>query len=281
MLPLPDLTPADQAAPDLTIRMGRVDPPSPQSGIAAGTFWSANGNHLYLHWDDVGTFLVRGGSEIVIDPVPAASQRELGYFLVGPPLAALLHQRGSLVLHASAVTTPCGAVLFMGDSGWGKSSVAAAFYQRGYPVISDDICAIRTTGDESMIFPGFSVLHLWPESAAVLAGGRELMRVHGHSEKRCLPVPHNFSIDPLPLRRIYLLDEAETQGLVAMAAARACVQLIRHTYMYKSFGISEIRSNFHHCAALSDQIPVARLSMSWVLGALPELVDLIETDLDE
>ena len=64
---------------------------------------------------------------------------DIRVFLLGSCLGALLHQRGVLALHASAIETDQGAVLFMGDSGMGKSTTLQAFIKRGYKMLADDI----------------------------------------------------------------------------------------------------------------------------------------------
>jgi serine kinase of HPr protein (carbohydrate metabolism regulator) len=38
------------------------------------------------------------------------------------------------------------AVLVCGGSGAGKSTVAAALVQRGYPLVTDDVCAVSPSG---------------------------------------------------------------------------------------------------------------------------------------
>jgi hypothetical protein len=114
----------------------------------------------------IGTFLVRDGREILVDPDPDAGDALLQLALLGPVLAALLQQRGDLVLHASAVEIDGAAVGFLGGRGAGKSTMAAALLRRGYPLLTDDILAVSLEDGSPRVLPGFPQLKLWPDAVA-------------------------------------------------------------------------------------------------------------------
>jgi hypothetical protein len=128
-IPLPELVPA--AAPfgtepgDAVLRLGPV-PSRPTALDAAGVGFWANGDEACHVSEKVGSFLVRHGREIVIEPAPGVEDRVLRLSLLGPALGLLLHQRGLLVLHASVVTHGGSTVAILGSNGWGKSTIAAA-----------------------------------------------------------------------------------------------------------------------------------------------------------
>jgi hypothetical protein len=103
----------------------------------------------------MGTILVRKGREIIVDPIPGLEDKVLRLFVLGPALAVLLHQRGRLVLHASAAAIAGEVVAFMGRSGWGKSTAAAALYTRGHSIVADDVTAVQVNTDTGfpVVFP--------------------------------------------------------------------------------------------------------------------------------
>ena len=121
--------------------------------------------------------------------------------------AALLHQRELLVLHASAIATVRGAVILIGKTATGKSSLAAAFYQRGCAVLTDEICAFSPQpGGELYVLPGFPTLYLWANELKHLGiQASSLQRARPQLEKYALPVPQGFRRDPLPIYSSYLL----------------------------------------------------------------------------
>src|SRR5690606_97236 len=106
---------------------------------------------LLLQVDGVARYLVSGGRRITIDRDPAVEDDDVRLFLLGSVFGAMLHQRGDLVLHGSAIEWEGAAVVFMGFSGVGKSTTASAFRQRGHAVLTDDLCVVRPGADGRML----------------------------------------------------------------------------------------------------------------------------------
>ena len=71
---------------------------------------------------------MRGGQEVIVEPSPDADERAVRLCLLGPIVALIPHQRGRLILHASAVAVGGDAIAFLGGQGWGKSTIAAALH---------------------------------------------------------------------------------------------------------------------------------------------------------
>ena len=111
---------------------------------------------------EAGRYAVRGGCEIFYDPAEGASARNVRLYLLGSAFGALLHQRGILPLHANAVALDGQVHAFLGHPGAGKATLAAAFHDRGYRLLSDDVCAVRLDAqDRPWVEPGMPRLRLW------------------------------------------------------------------------------------------------------------------------
>lgn len=279
VLPLPELV-AGGAGRDVVVRWGIVDR-IPSDVIATGECFHTSSDEAYLFWRDVGRLLVREGREIIADPAPWAERGVLRLFILGPALAVLLHQRGRLVLHASAVAVDGGAVVFLGGPGWGKSTLAAALFARGHGILADDVTAVDADASSPTVFPGFPQLKLWPEAAAALGDGPEtLPRIHPMLEKRARPAGRGFPEAPLPLKRIYVLARGPAHVLELLRPQEALVELVRHSYCARLLNGRDARRHFLHCASLANRVPVCRLKGERSLSALPNLAQLVEEDLD-
>ena len=276
-LPLPELT-AGEAAADVHVSLGRVA--RPPSEVANGYF-HATAREARLFWEGVGTFLVRGGRKIVVDPAPAVEERVLRLFILGPALAMLLHQRGLLVLHASAVAIDGTAVAFLGGSGWGKSTTAAALHARGHGIVADDVTAVRLDTGRPTVSHGFPQLKLWPEAVVSSLGDdlEALPRLHPDLEKRARRVAHWFPSASLPLRRIYVLADGESQGSEPLRPQEALVELVRHSYVSRLLQEAEASTHFLQCASVVKTVPICSLRRPRFLPALSDLARLVEEDL--
>jgi hypothetical protein len=274
---LPELLPADGDA-DVAVRLGsrRALPVSHEEGLVRATDEEAT-----ISFNDVGSFSIREGREIVIDPVPGVSDRLLRLVLLGPCIGAVLYQRGWLPLHASAVTAVGGAIAFMAERGFGKSTTAAAMHAHGYSLIADDITATRFDDTRlPIVVPGYPQFKLWPDAAAYLGDAPEtLPRLNPDLEKRGRRVNAAFAAAPLPLKRIYVLDRGESLELEAYSPQKAFSELLRHTYGRELFQAVRTSSHFLQCTQIVKSVPMRGLKRPYSLAGLPEVVRTIEEDL--
>lgn len=279
VLPIPELI-AGETRTDVIISLGSVDRP-PSEAATRGSRFHAIGGEVRLFYDKVGTFLVREGHEIVAQPLPGVEEQVLRLFILGPAFAVLLHQRGRLVLHASAVAVDSGAVVFLGGPGWGKSTMAAALYARGHGIVADDVVAVDLNGAKGpLVFPAFPQLKLWPEATVSLGDVSEtLPRLHPRLEKRACAVTRRFSQAPLPLSHIYVLEEGTDHLIEPIGNQDALVELVRHSYAVRLLQPVNASLHFLQCANLANRLHVRRLKRPRSLPALPALARLVEEDL--
>jgi hypothetical protein len=264
-LPSPELV-AGERENEINIHYGRVDSLSSETLEKGWGHFSPAPQEDCLFWQGVGSFLVRGGTDVVIDPSPLVDEKTLGRFVLGPVLAVLLRQRGYLLLHASAVAVAEKAVLFAGSSGWGKSTMAAALHAREHSLVSDDMAVLRVEEDPPVVFPSFPQLKLWPEVLLSLGEDPEkLPRWNPDLEKRVRSACQELSSTPLPVERIYVLDEGKATELLPLSPQEAFVKLVRHTYgsdygMQTAMGVGSA-SHFAKCTSLVDRATVYGLRM--------------------
>lgn len=171
--------------PELTCAVGPAHVKIEFRKIAAGfdspktasVRFKANPQQLLLEVDGVARFLIQNGSEIVIDRIEGASDECVRLFLLGSAFGALLHQRGTLVLHGSAIAVGQECVMFIGYSGAGKSTLAAALRSRGHGCLSDDLCAIELNENGvPHVLPAYPQAKLWLDSLDQLNVDYESLR---------------------------------------------------------------------------------------------------------
>jgi len=280
-LPLPGLLIGNCPA-QVEIRLGKLSPPPAEK--VEGCYFYAHATVAYLYWHDVGAILVREGREIILDLGPGAVEQEVNLAILGPAMAILLHQRGLMPLHASAVAIGGEGVAFIGESGLGKSSLAAACYGQGYRLVTDDLLAVEldNPGAVPLVFPGFAQIRLAPKATFLLNETPDILNF-GHPQKNKLACRANrgFINQPLPLRRIYVLSPGRDQGIGPLALQEAFIALVGNTYRLSLVHPFYGSTNLINCASLSKRVPIRRLFVKRSLNALLKLVHLIEEDLND
>ena len=130
-------------------------------------------------------------------------------------LPRVLSQRDGVVLHGSALVIGGGGVVFMGDSGQGKSTLAVSLSRKGFPMLTDDGLYV-TQKDQLLCYPSYPGVRLWAESVSELYQGNSALPFVAHySDKQRLDATQGalpFATSPVPLRAIYLLVPEPTQN---------------------------------------------------------------------
>jgi hypothetical protein len=243
-----------------------------------GARFAPPGGGIGFYWPRIGALVVREGMEILVDPDPGADEAALRPLLLGPAMAVLLHQRGRLILHASAVRMPGGAVAFAGDSGGGKSTTAAALHARGLDLVTDDLLVLDPDAAGGVVvYPGFPVLRLWPEAAAAVTLGEGAGVPPGSgSAKLAWPARPAATGAPLPLARAYVLRQGALTAVEKLPAQTALLELLRHAYCASLVDDSRLPAHFLQCARVVRQVPVYRLARPRSLAALTAVVALVQ-----
>ncbi|MFH1130365.1 MAG: hypothetical protein V1754_03460 [Pseudomonadota bacterium] len=275
---LPELI-EGQAPTELTIRRGKVlNPPD----VADGEFWGirCDDDRVILFSKQVGAFEIRNGQEIVIDPIPGLPDELLRFYLLTQPIVSVLHQRGFLLLHASAVSIDGKAAVFVGRKRCGKSTIAALLCERGHDLLCDDIAAVLCESPIPMLVPGFPQLKLWPDTVVSLGETpEEFHRLHPGFEKRARPVFQKFSYEAVPIGCIYVLEQGDGQKIGVLNSRETCMMLVRHSRALHQ--VARTREEPRHLfkfADLSERVLARKLVSPHSLKDLPSFVDFIERD---
>jgi len=277
---LPEL-PFGEGPPDISIRDGAVPTRLADAG-KIGICYQVGPNRVLITIDGLGRFLISGGDEVLVERDPSVEEGVLRVFLLGPVLGALLHQRGLLVLHGSAIVVDEGCVALLGVTGSGKSTVAAAFRNLGYRIMADDILAVSTSGGRFTVYPGYPALALWSDVIRKLGKAPDsLERVRPELEKYRLPLGEGFYAKPLPLYRLYVLTFGHRgkPRLIGLKPPANLNRLKRHIYHLEfREGLGTTGCCFKQCKAVADHVPVSLAIYPRRPFLLDESVYLLEED---
>lgn len=264
---------------DVIVRLAPVDGPMPPADQLRLVHFDVQS--LYFAWNGFGRIRVTGGRLIEVDPLPGVEPLLPALFVLGPVMAALLHARGYLVLHGSAIEiAPGRAILCVGDNGQGKSTLAGAFLTAGHAVLADDVIAIPPAlhTQPFRVQPAFPAIKLSHEAIAAFAPlPGEVMPAVPAGAAKCRVRLREQPRAPMDIAHVCVVERAVGTALGPLEPAARLTALLRHAYILK-FGADVLsgergRAHFTRCAALANAVPVSRLA---VPGRLDQLGDAVE-----
>lgn len=225
------------------------------------------GSTYWLRVPDLGSYLLQlDPPRILISPDAASlDPATLEHQLVDQILPRLLAQLGELLVHASALTINGRNALFLGPSGWGKSTLAGLLQRRGHTVLSDDCVQVNPEGERFNAIPTYPSLRLFPDSLdAVFPDLVETTPVANYTEKRRVPMPPPTDVvGGVPIEVLYLLgDPAKADGSIRISPLRPaeiCLSLIRHSFRLDlSDRVATVR-HLDRCSAIARAVPAFRI----------------------
>jgi hypothetical protein len=246
-----------------------------------------DGRHFLLRYGDGTEFVVnRPGTEVWATWPDPLTVEDTATYLLGPVFGFVLRLRGTTCLHASAVAVGGRAVALVGPPGAGKSTTAAAFARRGYPLLADDVAALEDLGTSFRVQPANPRIRLWAASVAALYGAPEaLPLLTPNWEKRYLDVGEHgypFQQGPLPLAAVYLLDyrraESHTPRVEAVSPPEGLMALTANTYTNYLLDKAMRAREFDLLGRLIARVPLRRAIPHTDPDRLSRLCDVILED---
>jgi predicted ATPase len=199
-------------------------------------------------------------------------------------MGALAHQRGLLTLHASAVEVDGRCVLFAGESGSGKSTITAAFHDRGYRIVTDDISVVRFKEDGNpVVNAGHRRVKLWVdvlEHVGESLGDRRKPRIG--IQKYSVTTPGPVPGAPLRLARMFVFSPRSAQviELRSLTGRSKVAAVVTETYRRRMLtALGQSSTHFAQCAAFARRVPLVAVDRPMSLDGLGLLVDVLENDI--
>jgi hypothetical protein len=267
--------PESAGDPDVTIRL--LPPVESVSESLENRCFEVRPGVFQLAVPGVGQYLVEEGNRISVEPVAGASPEAVRLFVLGSSMGALLYQRGLFPLHGSAVETPWGAMIFVGAQGVGKSTLAACFHRKGYRLLSDDVCAVKSTAEGFEVLPALAQFRLCADAFERL-GSPQGARFD--VDKFVVPMGKGYCPEPMPLRAIHILayHESDIPEFKVLRGFDRVQRLVENLYRPHYLKGQSTQSDLMRMAGMiAKQTTMAEVFRRRDPEALDELVDVLES----
>jgi hypothetical protein len=295
-LALPEYPCAGLAEIDLQMR----DPDYFSDAIAEAPLeWSRFSTYQYAHlksgesyvrWEGIGEFLVSGdGRRITCGRMRESHEESFQVYLLGQALSFALVRCGFEPFHATCIVMNGEAVAFLGDSGFGKSSLAAYFLNAGDRLLTDDLLLLQEHPEGFLAYPGPPRIKLFPDMARRYLGGvAGGVPMNAQTQKLILPLgPERICDSPVILRAIYELspphdmEDGQEVEFESLTSREAFVELSCNTFNYVILDRDRSHRQLKETARIVNSVPVKRLLHPRSLESLPLVRQAILQDLRE
>jgi hypothetical protein len=230
---------------DVHVAYGKV-PEEIENVIVQRALVQSNDSELLLKMPNVARFLVEGVSKITIELVDEKRKTDAERYILTFILGVLSFKKGFFPLHGGGVIHNGEAYLFTGYSGAGKSTTLAGLAQRGFQPLADDISNFFVKDNKVYVHPCFPRFKLWEDSMNMLNNkGVGEYKLGTDIEKFLVPIGHEFPSGPIPVKRIYLLQESlnEDSFFKDIKGREKLMKLKQNSYkpwMVKAFKLNQI-----------------------------------------
>ncbi|GHC05490.1 hypothetical protein GCM10010080_19140 [Thermomonas carbonis] len=224
---------------------------------------------------------------IGVDALGELAENTLEHLLIDQALPRLLAQLGHFMVHASLAATSTGAVLFLGRSGWGKSTLAGLLHRRGFTALCDDCVLLELREGQVWATPAYPGLRLYEDSIdQVFASPQSLTPVADYSSKQRvigLPLPTEL-LAPQRLLAVYLLSDpqqaTEAMSIEPLTCAAACMALVEHSFRLDPTAREQTVSHLRQAGAITQAAPAFALRYPHEFAQQERLVNMLGEHLD-
>jgi hypothetical protein len=220
-------------------------------------------------------------------PAPRINADTCEHLYLNQVLPLVWSRQDKLVFHASAVEVAGAAVAFLGESGRGKSTLAASFATGGSSFLTDDGLVLESRGEGYVAQPSHPSIRLWEDSRrALIAPGAAAVLPVQYTEKARFLADDGiaFCYRALPLKRAYFLGDGRASeiGIEPMRAPEAMLEWVRNSYLLDPKERPLLAAHFEKVTALARRLRCYRLDYPRRFEDLPRLrqaiVDHVEKE---
>ena len=241
----------------------------------------------YRRWRNLCEFLVSADARRIY----ARALREggedeamLAYLLVDA-LSFSMVRLGREPLHATAVLTDRGVVAFLGNSGDGKSTLAALLMRHRCQLLTDDMLVLVRDRGTWLAQPGPPRLKLYRNMADhILDSTRQAVPMNTETQKLIIPLDASECVtEANTLKVIYILNQdvdrrQKTPEIRRLPPGAAFPRVLAHTAGHYPSDATRLRRQFDFATMLVQNVPIKTLSYRREKAEMAGLRDAVLAD---
>lgn len=245
---------------------------------------------VMLRFVGVADFLIDAeGRQIRASAASGVERETLRHLLLDQVLPRVLAHRDRLVVHGATVAVGDRAICLVGQTGQGKSTLAASFHEAGHALLSDDAVMLTSEHDTTLAAPLYPALRLWPESIDGLFDvPPALTPMTQYSAKHRVELASSTTVaTPRPLGAIFVLEDAESDddtdadpSLSPYSPRDACMVIIANSFQLDPADTKRASGLLQRAGEVAQRVPVYALHYTRTFEQLAQVRQAVLTACD-
>jgi hypothetical protein len=206
----------------------------------------------YAHYE-----VSRNFRDAICCPQRPVQRETLRHLFLDQVLPLMMAARGETVLHGSAVAIEGKAVVFLGTSGAGKSTIAVKLASLGYPLLTDDCLLVRYGTDEMLACPSYPGARLFePMIEIIFERNASTSAVAEYTSKRRVDLDRTqltLQGEAIPLGAVFVVTEGQSDvAWRPLDGSERLVELAKYKYRFDPANQEALRKEFSALVKLAE-----------------------------
>jgi hypothetical protein len=220
---------------------------------------------------------VQIGGSIVVRPQAAVPQTTIDHFIADQVIPRLIAHQGAFVFHAAAVRFGLAALVFLGASGRGKSTLVTSFNQAGFSLLGDDAMILSTLNGVPHVTPVYPSLRLFPDSIEALMPNVATAGPVAHystKERIDVKLASDEGASALPIHNIFSIAAPNAEDSVSvrpLSVAEACMMLVESSFALDPTNLAQAEVRLRQATMLATAVPAFEISYPRDYDRLPDV----------
>lgn len=229
------------------------------------------GNYVFVFAGLLSSFISASGDTVIYSPWYKVPEETVRHLIIHQLIPRILGQQGQLILHASAVQLPDGhAILFLGDTGWGKSTLASSYYENGAKILTDDCLMIKIIDNRLYCVPNYPGLRLYTDSVEAVFK-KETQRqpvAHYTSKERLILDSEPAMGGPIPVSAIFLLsdpgiEDVDKVSINKIQGAKEIMAILKNSFLLDREDKTAISRQFRNASEVANEVSPVIYELSY------------------
>ena len=277
----------DFIEPDIEFKIGLTPNFEAQTSFNTSNFkYKISDNECLFEAINIAKYYTNSGKLLIIEPLEKTEDlRVVKMKALGTPIASLLLQRNRFPLHASAFLKNDEAILLMGNSGAGKSTMFSKLTERGYAEFSDDAVVINSFEENNLkVCASYPMIRLWSDTIEKLDKFKLTQKELQKDEKYGYYFHSKFNTKHVNIKSIIVLNKVDDSKITSqkLSGVQAFKRISEHIFRPMLIQNVELRMlSFKIITQLTNSIHVFEVQrpdncdVNLLADHIEELLDLI------